>query len=104
MGKILKRIILPQILVKRHTYYDQEILGTLIILGTKGEVLFSCKTLELAWRDNKRNISAVPLGTYDIVLNIHQSLIKSCGNLKVFQIDQKLKYMLLIFIDNLMVA
>jgi hypothetical protein len=67
MGKILKRIILPQILVKRHTYYDQEILGTLIILGTKGEVLFSCKTLELAWRDNKRNISAVPLGTYDIV-------------------------------------
>lgn len=28
--------------------------------------VFSCKTLELTWRDNKRNVSCVPRGDYDV--------------------------------------
>ena len=36
--------------------------------GTFGELLFDgelfCKTLELPWRDNKRNVSCIPLGLY----------------------------------------
>lgn len=27
---------------------------------------FSCKTLELTWRDNRRNVSCIPRGDYDV--------------------------------------
>ncbi|MCA1761303.1 MAG: DUF5675 family protein, partial [Bacteroidales bacterium] len=35
-----------------------------------GEIrVFECKTLELPWRENKRNISCIPTGTYDVLRN-----------------------------------
>lgn len=38
------------------------------VTGTKGNLVFdggfSCKTLELPWRENKRSISCIPAGEY----------------------------------------
>jgi len=42
--------------------------GTKGILATDG---FDCKTLELPWRNNKRNISCIPTGEY--IVKIRQS-------------------------------
>lgn len=28
--------------------------------------VFECKTLELTWKDNKRNVSCIPRGDYDV--------------------------------------
>lgn len=39
---------------------DQGTLGKLYYGG------FSCFTLELPWRDNKRNVSCIPSGEYDV--------------------------------------
>lgn len=47
---------------------DQQILGTLMVLDEKGSVVFSCKTVELAWKENKRNASCVASGQYPLVL------------------------------------
>jgi hypothetical protein len=44
----------------------QQTEGILYVLdGNK--TVFSCKTLELPWRDNQRRISCVPDGTYKVV-------------------------------------
>lgn len=39
--------------------------------GTEGELTtlgFACKTLELPWKDNKPNISCIPVGEYQAVM------------------------------------
>jgi len=41
--------------------------------GTLGKLYysnFSCYTLELPWRDNKRNISCIPAGEYDSKIRV----------------------------------
>jgi len=56
-----------------HRYPNQDI-------QTKGElsiyhgdkVVFNCKTLELPWKDNKRNISCIPEGTYRVERYWHE--------------------------------
>lgn len=50
--------------LKRYSYTETETLGLLFINDT-----YICDTLELPWRDNHRNISCVPEGTYDINYN-----------------------------------
>lgn len=45
--------------------------GTSTDEGTFGKMIFGkdvCKTLELPWRDNKRQMSCVPVGDYKCVL------------------------------------
>ena len=43
------------------SYFEEGTNGTLFIDGT-----FFCFTIELPWKDNKRNISCVPEGSYEI--------------------------------------
>ncbi|MFA5432267.1 MAG: DUF5675 family protein [Candidatus Paceibacterota bacterium] len=44
-------------------YKDRQTISLVIVLnGT--EVLFTCYLLELPWKNNKKNESCVPLGTY----------------------------------------
>jgi hypothetical protein len=41
--------------------------------GTQGILLagnFNCKTLELPWRDNTRQVSSIPAGEYDVEIRI----------------------------------
>lgn len=39
----------------------KQTLGTLVVLSDGG---FTCKTLELAWKENRNNISCIPKGEY----------------------------------------
>jgi len=51
----------PHYILKRFEYSDKQTLGHLLING----VYF--KTLELGWHDNKKRVSCIPKGTYDVV-------------------------------------
>ena len=49
-------------------YYDTQTEGVLEVFDEDtGELEFTCKTLELPYRDNERNISCIPEGFYDVV-------------------------------------
>ena len=50
--------------ILRQEYLKTQTLGYLYIINESDEILFSCNTLELAWINNKRNISCVPNGNY----------------------------------------
>jgi hypothetical protein len=48
-------------------YYNQyETLGGLFILDGDKRI-FECKTIELPWRQNGRNVSCIPEGTYNVI-------------------------------------
>jgi hypothetical protein len=49
----------PVVVIKRQ-YGVVQTLGTLTTAG------FTCKTLELRWLENKRNVSCIPEGTYEV--------------------------------------
>ena len=49
------------ILIVRDTFTEESTLGKLYLNGE-----FICYTLENAWLDNKRNISCIPVGVYDV--------------------------------------
>lgn len=42
-------------------------LGSLILKNEQGVIVFSCDTLELPWKDNKKKISCIPKNTYDCI-------------------------------------
>ena len=45
---------------------DHQTTGQLFVHDQNGEVIFSCFTLELPWRENQSSISCIPEGTYPI--------------------------------------
>ena len=45
---------------------QKQTLGELSLYDNTGKV-FECKTLELPWKNNQRNISCIPPGTYNVV-------------------------------------
>lgn len=53
---------LPVVTLTRKTSTSKEIIGELRTADGK----FGCDTLELAWKNNARNISAIPTGTYTV--------------------------------------
>lgn len=52
------------IIVKRKKEDDYQTLGELSIHDNKMNEIFSCKTIELPWKDNKKNESRIPKGEY----------------------------------------
>jgi len=52
--------------ITREKLQEAQTLGTLVLKDDEGNKLFSCKTLELPWLDNKRNESCIPLGDYKV--------------------------------------
>lgn len=57
----IKYDLLPRVTLTRGYGDDKQQLGDLFIQG------FRCKTMELSWKDNKQNISAIPKGEYEVV-------------------------------------
>ena len=53
--------------LNRKEYYDKQVLGELTMYNDSGEIVFRCKTLELAWRNNETRVSCIPTGTYKAV-------------------------------------
>lgn len=68
----------PQIVHKAEIIYKPEVVANLCRMkrgdqGTRGMLFFqgfACQTLELPWRDNKRNISCIPSGDYDVNIRL----------------------------------
>ena len=55
-------------LLIRKKFTDKQITGELFIFSEKGtRLIFSCKTLELAYRKNQNRISAIPAEVYNVV-------------------------------------
>ena len=50
-------------LVLKRSYFEKGTNGALFVNGQ-----FLCFTIELPWRENQRNISCIPEGTYDVKL------------------------------------
>jgi hypothetical protein len=56
-------------IIQREHYSDKQVTGTLKLFDGRKEI-FTCKTLELPWRDNESNISCIPVGTYNAVKRV----------------------------------
>lgn len=54
-----------QIVIDRKKFEDKQTLGRLSVID-KGERLFGCHTLELPWKDNRRCVSCIPAGEYQV--------------------------------------
>ena len=68
--------------IHRQKHLDKQTLGYLYIVDENDEILFSCDTLELPWKENKKNISCVPLGNYKCVLEYSARFKKDLWELK----------------------
>ena len=44
-------------------------LGIMYVLNELNEIQFMCRTLELPWKNNKKRVSCIPEGVYDVVLH-----------------------------------
>ena len=58
------------LLLSRGFHSTQCTIGTLYLHEEDGREIELCKTLELPWMENKRRISCIPTGTYDITKHI----------------------------------
>ena len=47
-------------------YETNETLGTLVVFNGY-DIIFTCKILELPWKDNQHDISCIPEGVYSVV-------------------------------------
>ena len=53
-------------IIERKDYTDKQVTGEFTLYDGEN-VIFTCKTLELPWRDNQNRISCIPTGTYHVV-------------------------------------
>lgn len=53
----------------RQEFNDKQVTGLLRILNGE-EVIVSFATLELAWKNNQRKVSCIPIGTYTCVARV----------------------------------
>lgn len=42
-------------------------LGQLFVVNENNEIQFTCRTLELSWKDNKKKVSCIPEGAYKVI-------------------------------------
>lgn len=56
-----------RLLLIRTTESEKQTTGELHVYGPEGRRVFSCATLELPWRGNKRRVSRIPEGLYTVV-------------------------------------
>lgn len=54
---------MKQVFINRFYGNNKQTLGFLSVVEN-GSLIWWCKTLELAWNDNKPNISCIPIGSY----------------------------------------
>lgn len=55
-----------KVIITRDKNSAKQIIGTLTLNDNEGNKLFTCKTLELPWNENKKNESCIPLGNYKV--------------------------------------
>lgn len=52
--------------ITRTDFHAKCTIGTLKVIQD-GTTIFTCRTLELPWLDNKQNISCIPTGEYNLI-------------------------------------
>lgn len=67
--------------ILRQEYSDKQTLGYLYVVDNE-EILFSCNTLELPWKDNQQNVSCVPIGEYKCALEYSDRFQRDLWELK----------------------
>ena len=53
-------------LVLSRTYQDNFTLGSMFVLDGE-RLVYHCKSIELPWLNNQRNVSCIPEGTYNVI-------------------------------------
>jgi hypothetical protein len=53
--------------LNRTHHESKQTRGRLEVFNADGKLIFSCFTLELPWKDNKRTVSCIPLGNYNVI-------------------------------------
>lgn len=53
-------------ILTREVFEETQTLGTLVLKSDLGKEVFTCKTLELAWKNNKKTESCIPKGNYNV--------------------------------------
>ncbi len=53
--------------IERYEDDGTQTLGELFVLTNYREIKYSCHTIELSWKDNKRRVSCIPEGTYETI-------------------------------------
>lgn len=56
-----------KLLIKRYDHGKKQTLGNLVVLDENNCEKFHCHTLELPWKENKFQVSCIPVGTYKVV-------------------------------------
>jgi len=54
----------------------KQTLGNLSLYNSSGSLVYECKTLELPWKNNMRQISCIPKGEYKVVVRVSQKYQK----------------------------
>lgn len=54
-------------LIRRTDNGDKQTTGYMVVFNERNGVEYTCCTLELPWRNNERQISCIPTGTYKVV-------------------------------------
>lgn len=69
-------------LIRRTHYMSEATLGVLTVRGDHDVALYECVTLELPWKENKRRVSCIPIGTYRIELERSKAFDRELWELK----------------------
>jgi len=59
---------MKEVLIVRDYQDKEQTLGRLYIRDEYGCIIFQCECLERSYKDNQRNISSIPEGTYPLML------------------------------------
>jgi len=68
--------------IHRREHLEKQTLGELYIIGDEDNIVFQCRTLELPYLENKRNISCVPVGRYKCKLEYSNRFKRDLWELK----------------------
>jgi len=61
---------------------EKQSVGFCVVIDDSGNVLFSSQSLERGWLNNKKRVSCVPAGVYDLVLEYSPRFGKDLWELK----------------------
>jgi hypothetical protein len=53
--------------IKNYKYSDKQTIGNAYYFSENNGVGYTCRTLELPWKDNEKRISCIPDGEYEVI-------------------------------------
>lgn len=56
-----------KVCIERYDYGKKQTTGNLFVYDNEGKLRLKLHTLELPWKDNKRRVSCIPEGEYEVI-------------------------------------